>query len=527
MGTVEEEPLKTSKTQTIELKEKTWKEKIQYVKENITLEPVLTCYVIPGTISRLATQNLNLDKACRVNKNFGEEVCNALLARQGNKYINEELEVQELIAAMESWKNVLLTAIPSFLILFLGAWSDRTKKRKLCILLPIFGELLACVSNILNAYFFYELPVEVTMFFEALFPAITGSWAATYMGAFSYISDISSEESRTFRVGVANLCLTAGGPIGAALSGILLEKIGYYGVFSISSVLYGCSIAYGYFYITDPEGNNEKDSVQNEPKGVWNSLKTFFDLQHVKNTLEVAFKKGPNHRRTKSILVLLSIGFIYGPTYGEFTMRYLFTRYRFNWDAVMYSLFSTCHILTHALGALISISVFSRRLKWHDSVLGLISTTSKIIGGVCTGFARNSMEMYIAVIIESFNATSFTALRSISSKLVTKDELGKMTSLFNLMEILTSMVFGPIYSSVYKWTVKTDASVMYYMSTVLTIPPILIFVWFFMEHRSTVRKEKSGKAEESQKELEKLEKNSASENKDEFFFSSIEIDLPD
>lgn len=255
----EEQPLKIKK-EIIE--KKTWKQKIQHLKENMTVEPILACYVVPNELSKLATQNLNLDKACRVNKKFGDIVCDALIAREGNMYLKEELAVQELIAGMESWKNVILTAIPSFLILFLGAWSDRTGRRKICILLPLFGDFLMCLSNILNAYFFYELPVEVTMFFEAFFPAITGGWISVYMGAFSYVSDVSTEESRTFRVGVANLCLTAGTPIGSVLSGILLKYIGYYGVFSLSCLLYIFSITYGFFYITDPKRPTPEKSDQ-------------------------------------------------------------------------------------------------------------------------------------------------------------------------------------------------------------------------------------------------------------------------
>lgn len=256
MSSPEEQPLKKTENKNVK-KKKSLREKIAYVKENITVEPVLAFYVVPGVLARLATQNLNLDKACRVNKNYGDTVCDALIARQGNMYLEEEFAVQELIAGMETWKNFLLTAIPSFLILFLGAWSDRTGKRKICILLPICGDLLMCLSNILNAYFFYELPVEATMFFEALFPAITGGWITTYMGAFAYISDVSSEESRTFRMGVANLCLTAGSPIGSVLSGVLLKYIGYYGVFSLSSFMFLCSILYGFYHIEDPKRQEE------------------------------------------------------------------------------------------------------------------------------------------------------------------------------------------------------------------------------------------------------------------------------
>ncbi|XP_045446533.1 proton-coupled folate transporter-like [Melitaea cinxia] len=482
MSSKEEEPLKAVKN----IKKKTLKEKIVYIKENITLEPVLITYVIPGVLARLATQNLNLDKACRVNLKYGDAVCNALIAKEGTKYQREELMVQQLIASMEAWKNIILTAIPSFLILFIGAWSDRTRKRKICIILPVFGDLLMCLSNILNAYYFYEIPVQITMFLEAFLPAITGGWITTYMGAFSYISEMSCEETRTFRVGIANLCLTAGVPIGTALSGILLKHIGYYGVFSLSSLLFCFSICHGYFYIKDPE--KPKLDEEKEKLGLFASVKSFFNIRHVKDTVTVAFKKGPNNRRVKSILILSSIAFIYGPSYGEYTVRYLFTRNRFNWDALKYSFYNTFYILVHFLGALISISLFSRRLKWQDATLGLISTVSKIIGGLATGLARNSLEMYLAVAIEIFNATSFTALRAISSKLVTSDELGKMISIFNLTEVLTSMVFGPIYSWIYMMTLKIDAGVIYYCSTVLTIPPVIIFTWFYIQDKKeTIR----------------------------------------
>lgn len=258
MATNEEEPLKEQKVK----KKKSIKERIQYIRENITLEPVLISYVVPGVLARLATQNLNLDKACRVNLKYGESVCEALIAKEGDKYQREELMVQELIASMEAWKNIILTAIPSLLILFIGAWSDRTGKRKICILVPIVGDLLMCLSNILNTYYFYEIPVQVTMFFEAFLPAITGAWVTTYMGAFSYISEISGEETRTFRVGIANLCLTVGSPIGTALSGILLKHVGYYGVFSISSLLFCFSLCHGYYYIKDPvRPKSEKKKV--------------------------------------------------------------------------------------------------------------------------------------------------------------------------------------------------------------------------------------------------------------------------
>lgn len=51
-----------------------------------------------------------------------------------------------------------------------------------------------------------------------------------------------------------------------------------------------------------------------------------------------------------------------------------------------------------------------------------------------------------------------------------------MTSLFNMTETLASMVFGPLYSWIYKETLVADAGTTYYVTIGLTIPPVVIFL---------------------------------------------------
>lgn len=61
------------------------------VWSNITVEPLLAAYIIPSVLSTMATQNLNLEKACRVNLNYPVELCDALTRRDTlnyTKYIN-------------------------------------------------------------------------------------------------------------------------------------------------------------------------------------------------------------------------------------------------------------------------------------------------------------------------------------------------------------------------------------------------------------------------------------------------------
>lgn len=255
--TTELSPLKTSTKDTNEkqgnqTKNKlSFRERLRIIKENITVEPIMLCYVTPSILSSFATQNLNLEKACRVNLDYSEAICDALYLRQTENYTDYETNVQLLTASIQGWKNVMQTVIPAILIVFVGAWSDKTGKRKVCILLPIVGELLSSLGFIVNTYFFYELPVEVAAVTESIFPALTGGYFTNFVGIFSYIGDITTKEERTTRLGIVNLCMSLGYPLGSALSGVLLTTIGYYGVYSLSASMYMFGLIYGYYKLED------------------------------------------------------------------------------------------------------------------------------------------------------------------------------------------------------------------------------------------------------------------------------------
>lgn len=248
---LEEKPLQPDIVQNL-YRNKTFSEKLWHIKDNITVEPLLAGLIIPSVISRFAMGNLNLDKACRVNLNFGDEICDALVQKRSSNFSQYEKEVQKLISSIDIWKGIIHTALPCIIIMFLGSWSDRTGKRKLIILLPIYGEVLASLNNLVNVYFFYEIPVQITVFLETFFPAVTGGWVTMFLGVFSYISDITSEESRTFRVGLVNFCMTAGLPIGIGVSGFLLQRMGYYGVFTMTTFMFLLVLIYGTFCLKEP-----------------------------------------------------------------------------------------------------------------------------------------------------------------------------------------------------------------------------------------------------------------------------------
>lgn len=62
------------------------REKLKFLTSHITVEPMLLCYIVPSILAALATQNLNLDKACRVNMNYGDVICDSLIDRNIGNY---------------------------------------------------------------------------------------------------------------------------------------------------------------------------------------------------------------------------------------------------------------------------------------------------------------------------------------------------------------------------------------------------------------------------------------------------------
>lgn len=287
--------------------------KAKLILLNITVEPILVFYVWPSVMSSLAMQNLNLEKACRVNYKFNSSICDALTVRNRSGYsLEDEETIQKLVSTMNAYKNTIQSLIPSILLMFIGSWSDRHRRRKPCMTLPLIGETVTIIGFLLSVVFFYELPVEFNCFMEAVPPAVTGGWFAMFMGVFAYISGVSSAETRTLRIGAVSMFSNVSLTIGVAMSGILYGQIGFYGVFGLSLVMYAIGLTYAYFRVDESGGGEEGKVVEKK-----SFLRDFFDLSHVKETFQVAFKDGKRNRKKRICTIMILVMVIIGPMHGK------------------------------------------------------------------------------------------------------------------------------------------------------------------------------------------------------------------
>lgn len=234
-------------------KELTLLQKIVYIKDIITVEPLIIAYMLSSILCGPALLNLEYEKACRVNLQYNDTVCEAILTGTHENFSEHNANVTNILTNIHSWQSPLQTITPLILIFFLGAYSDRHNIRKPFIIAPIFGEFFAVAGCILCVVFMREWPVEAQAVAQTVVPSFFGGPQMLVMAVFSFVADDSTVEMRTIRIGIIQLSLNIITPIAYAISGQLFAQVGYYGVLSIAFCCYLFAILWGIFYLKEPK----------------------------------------------------------------------------------------------------------------------------------------------------------------------------------------------------------------------------------------------------------------------------------
>ncbi|CAB3244239.1 unnamed protein product [Arctia plantaginis] len=473
----------------IEKEDSSFREKVTNVIRNITVEPCMFMVITAISLYNMASQNLQLEKACRVNLNFSTEICDSLILQDGVAHSDYERETQHLLAKALAWKTYLTATLTCIIALFIGSFSDKTGHRKLFLIVLTTGLILNGINSIINVYFFYETTLETIVFSGAIIEGLSGGLGILFITCFAYISAITTDKDRTFRIGILVFCTSLASPIGTMLSGVLLNALGYYGIIGISIALNVVSVLYTIFVISDPKKSPEQQAYSGS--NWWQLLRIFFNISNVKDTMNIIIRKAPNSRRLRLCILLLVVIVLFGPFYGETSIMYLNVRYRFKWDEVQYSLFQSYNLFTNFIGTALSILVIIKYLGWHDSLLGIISTLSKIAASFIYCFAQTGLVFYFGPMIDIMNGIPLLAMRSIMSKMVEGHEIGKLSSLVGIVENLSPLIYVPLYAKVYSATMEVLPGAVFLVGGLLMLPAVVVLCYLFYEHRMQVRQSQS------------------------------------
>ncbi|KAK9873130.1 hypothetical protein WA026_021365 [Henosepilachna vigintioctopunctata] len=445
---------------------------IRKIASVVSVEPTVFISMFSSIMYQLGVQNLYLEKACRVEIGFNQSVCDAMTIRNGSGYeTSQETEVQKLVTQMMALRAFIQGTFPVIVVIFAGSWSDRHNRRKPLILFPILGEILCCVLLIVNSVFFYELPLIFSTLGDSIPFALLGGWPCFNNGVYSYVGSKFKNEEKTMRIGIVTASSISGLLVGSSVSGIILPLLGFVPFFSLCISLFLVAFVLGYFRVQEVKPRSNKTDT-------WREI---FSISHIVQTFKTGFRAAPNNRRYKILALLFSTTLLSGAYYGEINLYYLYTRLKFAWDSATFAIFISFQLIVQVFGSVMSVVLFSRILHWDDTFLGIISIIGSISANILFALSPREIFVFIASCCDIFLMSAPIALKSIMTKIVPLNELGQANALLALAETLVPLIFGPIYTSVYKYTLDIFPGSFLIMSALLRSCSFCIFIWLFRQ----------------------------------------------
>ncbi|ODN01610.1 Proton-coupled folate transporter [Orchesella cincta] len=448
-------------------------EPLPLLKSLLSFEPALIAHMCSAILAIMTVQDVLLEKACRVNLGYSDQVCDALQARNTTGLEEQEQKVQSLMAQVLVWRTVLENAFPIVLVFLIGAWSDKYG-RKYPMLFVLLAFILQDILLLLAVYAGNSTGAWSIAIISSIIVSLSGNQACFISCAFSYISDHTLVEKRTVRTGITHSLLFLGITIGLAAGGILSRSgMGFMKIYGIAIALE--TFAFVYLLI----------SVKNTPlpgvthgKSAFDMFMELFDFQHIRDAATCIMKKREGNTRMKLGLLLLSHACVFMPMTGEMGVLYLFCRYQFNWDAATFGSYLSYKTIVGFIGNFVSMGLLSGKLKLTDPQNGIIGCLSNLVAAIMFAFASSGLLMFLGPIVSLLAGAAMVVPRSMLSKIIPSDELGKINSCIGSMESIIPLISSSLYTSVYTGFLNVLPGSFFLISAALTIPPVIVFRWF-------------------------------------------------
>ncbi|XP_037795172.1 solute carrier family 46 member 3-like [Penaeus monodon] len=445
----------------------------------VSVEPVMLVDGACNQAMLLFIENVQMNKICSHNLGFPDQVCNNLSAHGERNVL-----VQREFSVFTFYNSIIMSVIPLIFVLFMGAWSDKYG-RKIPLLITLTAHVMYAGGYLLSNWQ-TSWPVEV-IYFVTVLEALGGGNVGLLCITISYISDICPEKTRTSRVSTANSLWYLGGPVGTLAGALVIEYSGYNLALLLVLLAYLSAVLYVVFVIKESHGpfartdlqahKSTKQESNPDSKDV-SKLRMAFDFFNWRRVVE-SFKTALRRREGNTRIVLLAIVFsnmIRRAARGFF--MYMFVRRALSWEATNYGYWATYRNLLAATGSLLLVPVLTKSLATTDVLLIILGSASLIGEYICYGLVNGVPQtflMWLGPPAGIISNASVIAFRSMSTKLVSKEEKGRISAVMAAMNGLMPMVAYAAYTPIYYVTVETFPAAQFFFGASLNFCVVVMF----------------------------------------------------
>lgn len=365
-----------------------------------------------------------------------------------------------------------------FLGLFCGAWSDKYG-RKIPMMLPSLGSVMSVLFYMMSLA--SEDNAIGLILVGAFIQGAFGKSSVITMAVNSYASDITDKDDRTRKLGKLLAMNFFGLFAGALLAGLFQDMSDLPATF--------CTVVFFHAVVvlvvimcmeeTVPFLVERQDLAALQQQKNPSVCSVF---NNVKDSIQVLTKKRDNNGR-KIVLVLFLVSLLNQTCkVGEMDITLLFvSRSPLNWPKSWYGYLLSIDYAVMGICLIVFLPILSNVIRLPDGGIMIIGLSCKIVRLLWAGFTTESWMVYVTVMIGSFAGLITSSIRSLFSKTVDEDELGKVFSLLASGETLSKLLGTLVFVSLYGATAYIFPGFTYLVESLLYILMTVIIVLMYRD----------------------------------------------
>ncbi|XP_054706593.1 proton-coupled folate transporter-like [Uloborus diversus] len=425
------------------------------------VELLMFVYTLSYALRSVSQTTIIIDKVCLVHFNYSSRICFNI-----SYYPDVKNEVVKLANNYLLGYNFLAFLTSSILVIFIGSWSDKYSRR-VPVIVALIGMLIDDVGTTLCSLFM-DTRVEF-LFIPAFINGLSGGFIAIMAVLYSYISDITTVSNRTMKYTLFQASVGLSMPIGIAASGYIFKYFGYNAIFLIATAGHVLALLWVVFFVKETRGLENTES--------WKlKLRNLFSTENVIASFHATVKKRPNQGK-KQILFLMfcmSIALLHQASVG--TIGFSYVHHRFDWDNTKFSTVFGIFTMVGTFATLFIVPMF-KKMKLGDSTLGFVGSISAISKSLLMGLATNEYLYYIANMIGVLDMLVPLAGRSRISKIVSKDDIGKIFSFLSMVESVLPSLATAAVSQIFNASLDFFPGLVYVILGAISLISVGVFLW--------------------------------------------------
>lgn len=410
----------------------------------VTVEPVLFLYMMIIFMETTSLLGLTFVKVCLdINHPNDTNDCNK----------NETAGHDDVVHKATMWSKYCTACLFSCTLIvsfYVGSWSDYFG-RKVIMLIPPIGTLISAAINTALAIFFNA---HVAYFFiSAIVSGLTLGTVGMITSSFGYISDITSEESRTRRIVILEAMIFTGGTVGSTVAAFMLKNNDFHVLFNKYSQVFLAEMAIALFiilYIIFRLPSHV--SVAEEKNTLHNRLCCqIFDLSHLRNVFHTITRRRSDRKRQRLVLLLIAVIMLYYGSAVQFLLAFSYVKSKpLLWDIAKYSNYNAIVFGVEGIALLVGLPLLLHYFHLPDTCIGMLGTVSRIAGLILFGLSSTDFMVYSCIAAYMLSEFALPAVRSMLSKIVESDEKGKIFAVTTILQNLCYFTGSLILNSIFE-----------------------------------------------------------------------------